>query len=50
MQIMEPTTAATDPTDLVVIVETDDHERVEFHAMSKEELEAKLDDFRTWAA
>lgn len=53
MQIMEPTTTTipgTDATDIVVVVETDEHERVEFHGMTKDEIEAKLDDFRTWAS
>lgn len=52
MQIMEPhtirTTDSGDP-DIVVVVETDEHEHVEFHGASRDEITAKLDDFRTWA-
>ena len=53
MQIMEPTTTTvpgSDEIDIVVVVETDEHERVEFHGMTRDEIEAKLDDFRTWAS
>lgn len=53
MQIMEPTTTTvpgSDEVDIVVVVETDEHERVEFHGMTRDEIEAKLDDFRAWAS
>lgn len=53
MQIMEPTTTTlpgSGETDIVVVVETDEHERVEFHGMTRDEIEAKLDDFRAWAS
>ncbi len=50
---MEPTTTTlpgSGATDFVVVVETDEHERVEFHGMTRDEIEAKLDDFRAWAS
>lgn len=56
MQIMRPaqrTTTHTDAGDIVdlcVIVESDEDEKLEFHAGSAEEMEAKLEDFMVWAS
>ncbi len=42
--------ADPDPDDEIVIrVESDEHEMLEFEGGSTEEAEAKLDDFLTWA-
>ncbi len=53
MQIMgRPRTeekTGSEPDDVWIVVESDEHEMLEFHAGSEDELEAKLDDFRTWA-
>jgi hypothetical protein len=35
---------------LRVVVETDEHEQVEFEGCSKSEVEAKLHDFLAWAS
>jgi hypothetical protein len=57
MQIMRPT---TDPgidqdgaleTDVsYAVVETDEDERIVLRGMSQDEVDAKLDDFLTWAS
>ena len=48
----DPTTAADPaPEDVCfVVVETDDAERVVFQGSSQEELDAKIEDFLTWAS
>lgn len=49
----DPTTSPdAEPSDDVrfVIVETDESERLVFQGCSQEELDAKLEDFLTWAS
>lgn len=58
MQIMRPTETdsvmdLTDPLDAettYAVVETDDHERIVLQGMSQAEVDAKLEDFLTWAS
>ena len=57
MDLMRPfrhdtTTQDTEAVDDVqfVIVETDDHERVVFQGATQDEVEAKVEDFLTWAS
>ena len=57
MDIMRPfrhehTTQDTEAVDDVqfVIVETDEHERVVFQGATQDEVEAKVEDFLTWAS
>lgn len=57
MEIMRnettPGTAADvsdDPNDHRIVIETDDHEQIDLVAATDAELEAKLDDFLTWAS
>ena len=59
MQIMRPTTDhdidfdLTDDVDSDVayaVVETDEEEHIVLHGMSQAEVDAKLDDFLTWAS
>lgn len=38
------------PASRFVVVQTDDDEEVVFHGASQEEVDAKLDDFLTWAS
>ncbi len=39
-----------DPTARRIVIETDDHEQIDLVAASDAELDAKLDDFLTWAS
>ncbi len=39
-----------DPTGHRIVIETDDHERIDLVGSSDEELEAKLEDFLTWSS
>lgn len=39
-----------DPTGHRIVIETDDHEQIDLVGSSDEELEAKLEDFLTWAS
>lgn len=39
-----------DPTGHRIVIETDDHEQIDLVAATDDELEAKLDDFLTWAS
>lgn len=41
---------AEDLDDITVIVESDEHEQLVFHGSSRDELDAKIDDFLTWAS
>lgn len=41
-------TAGTDES--IVILETDDHETVVFRGTSQDEVDAKVEDFLTWAS
>lgn len=42
--------ATDDPNDHQIVIETDDHEQIDLVAATDAELEAKLDDFLTWAS
>lgn len=44
------TEAAAIPANRFVVVETDEHEEVVFAGASQDEVDAKLDDFLTWAS
>lgn len=54
MDIMRPRHNSTDGVGSddvpVVIVETDEAERLVFEGASEDEVEAKLEDFLTWAS
>lgn len=58
MQIMRPTESdtlveLTDPLDedtSYAVVETDEHEQIVLHGSSQAEVDAKLEDFLTWAS
>jgi len=58
MQIIRPTESETlvdltDPIDAdtsYAVVETDEHEQIVLQGMSQAEVDAKLEDFLTWAS
>ncbi len=58
MQIMRPTETDSvmdladplDPETTYAVVETDEHERIVLQGMSQAEVDAKLEDFLTWAS
>lgn len=50
MQIMRPTTDQRDTMEMRVVIESAEHEELVFEATSQDELDAKLEDFLTWAS